>query len=268
MSYPRLAIASLTTAIAVILGAIHWMAPHGIQAVPDAQPQRLQSVRASAELPESPARQLKTGLESRALAPATSVAPAHPATRSTDHPVAAPDAIEEDPNIRAHNERQRDAAILEQVLLAAYELQRDERERFEAIASEGARMDAATFRAEEAAIGAKPDDPAPRIRALGYYAAHADSEMPRWTRRNAHILELFERFPQLPIAGTSFASLIESDGVQDYEQAIAIWETHLQASPEDPGIIINAAQFLGRIEPARAADLIALARRITTEDGK
>jgi tetratricopeptide (TPR) repeat protein len=113
----------------------------------------------------------------------------------------------------------------------------------------------------EASTLDQPDDLALRIALLGYYSQRQSTSDAHRKSRLPHVLAVIERWPRSHIAGTPFAHLIDRhrDG-RDFEIAKAAWLRQIEANPNDPRVMGNAANFFLHEDPTKAGELLRRAR--------
>ena len=115
----------------------------------------------------------------------------------------------------------------------------------------------------EDALRSAPDDLAARTRLLGHYFRRQFEER---DRRRAHVLWLVAHAPAAEVAGSPFGRIVRRADPEGYEAAAAAWQAVLDAHPDVPVLLANAAAFFLASEPDRAEALLRHGRALAPQE--
>jgi hypothetical protein len=120
----------------------------------------------------------------------------------------------------------------------------------------------------EAAARDNPDDLVLRIGLLGYYSQRQYVSEAARQARAGHALTVIERWPRSHVAGTPWTDFHAGPGAPDRDKARAVWLQQIEANPDDPIIMGNAAKFFLIHDGARAGELLRRARDLEPDNAE
>ena len=126
----------------------------------------------------------------------------------------------------------------------------------------GSRMSEDEASLQEFRISETPHDLIARAKLMGYYGKPVNSDEEQ-RKYQEHALWVIEHAPRDPLANE--VHLLHPKYSVAYESGKRMWQSHLQSSPRDLALILNAANYLVVHDTDLAIDLLSLGRNIESK---
>ena len=127
----------------------------------------------------------------------------------------------------------------------------------------GGRMTPAAAAESEQALAEDPWELVSRVRLIGYYSRLRFTSEEARERCNAHVLWFVRNEPETNVLAVPEARIDRHFDAAVYAEAEALWNRHLETSPDSVGVLRNASKFFMFSNRRRAITLLERAQRLT-----